>query len=264
MWMRAAQLALALCLAGLASGCATNGAAGPVSYRESAEQLYLEGVSQIDGGDYMQAIATLEAVRNRFPYSSFAALAELRIADAEFARGRYLSAIDAYGTFIKLHPSHPDVDWAAFRIGESHYEAIPSGFFLFPSPSERDITEVRAARTTLEDFIAAHPESEYVPKARKLHEEVLRILAGHEMAVGDFYASREKWAGAAGRYQRLLDSYPGVGFDAEATFKLVDALREMGERDRAIQALERFLGREPGDGDARRARELMQELSRGE
>src|SRR5690606_24670791 len=100
----------------------------------------------------------------------------------------------------------------AFRIGESHFEAIPSDFFLFPSPSERDITEVRAARTTLEDFIAAHPDSEHVPKARRLLDETLRILARHELVIGDFYASRGKWRGAAGRYETLLRTYPRLGF----------------------------------------------------
>lgn len=259
MWIRAAfpLLAAALCLG---AACATDDAVRPVSYRDNAQQLYEEGLEQLDAGDYMQAIATFEAVRNRFPYASFAALAELRIADAEFARGQYLAAIDAYGTFVKLHPSHPDVDWAAFRIGESHFEAIPSDFFLFPSPSERDITEVRAARTTLEDFIAAHPDSEHVPKARRLLDETLRILARHELVIGDFYASRGKWRGAAGRYETLLRTYPRLGFDAEATFRLVEALRRLDEREQALAALQRLLDREPSEADAARARELMQEL----
>ncbi|WP_373044714.1 outer membrane protein assembly factor BamD [Vulgatibacter sp.] len=254
----AATLLAALCI-GL-SGCASDGEVAPVSYRDSAQQMYEEGLEQLESGDYMQAIATFEAVRNRFPYASYAALAELRVGDAEFERGQYLAAIDVFKNFLKLHPSHPEADWAAFRIGESHYRAIPSDFFIFPPPSQRDTTEARAARTTLEDFLTAYPESKHVPRARELLEESLRILARHELYVGDFYASRDKWQGAASRYEYLLRTYPSVGYDAEATFKLVDALRKLEKPEEALAALQRYLDRHPDGSGVERARELMQEL----
>jgi len=241
-------------------GCASDGKPRPTSYTDNAQQLYEEGLEQADDGDYMLAIGTFEQVRNRFPYSSYAALAELRIADAEFDRGEYLAAIDAYNTFVKLHPSHPDVDWAAFRVGEAHYKAIPSDFFIFPASSERDTTEARAARTTLEDFITAYPDSRYVERARQLLAETLLLLARHELYVGDFYASRKRWEGAASRYETLLRSYPGVGLDEEATFKLVEALRRLGEKERAIAALQRLADRQPGTEAARRAEEMMREF----
>lgn len=252
-------LLLALLGFGLAA-CATTGGGGPTSYTDDAQRLYAQGLEQADDGDYMLAIGTFEQVRNRFPYSSYAALAELRIADAEFDRGEFLAAIDAYNTFVKLRPTHPDVDWAAFRVGEAHYKAIPSDFFIFPSSSERDTTEARAARTTLDDFIAAYPDSKYVPRARELLDETLRILARHEIYVGDFYASRKRYRGAANRYESMLRNYPKLGFDGEATFKLVEMLRELGENEAAIDALQRYLDRHPDGADAPRAREMMQEF----
>lgn len=256
---RFVALWLAAVLAGLSS-CASTGTPAPTSYSDSAQRLYEEGLEQLDGGDYMQAIQTFETVRTRFPYSSYAALAQLRIGDTEFKRGQYLAAVDVYQNFVRLHPTHPDVDWAAFRIGAAHYEAIPSDFFIFPPPSERDTTEARAAQSALEDFIAGYPESRYVDEARRMLREVLGLLARHELYVGDFYASRGKWRGAATRYETMLRTYPNVGYDEEATFKLVEALLQLDDWEGAAEALRRFLDRHPKGDGADRAKELLREL----
>lgn len=242
------------------SACASTGGTQNVSYSDSAQQLYQTGLEELDGGDYMQAIATFEQVRNRYPYSQFAALAELRTGDTEFARKRFLEAIDVYQTFAKLHPTHADVDWAVFRVGESHFESIPSNFFLFPSPAERDVTATRAASRSLEDFIAAWPQSQYVPKARELADKTLKMLAQHEMVAGDFYMSRKKWQGAARRYETLLRTYPRLGMDAEATFKLVQAYEQLEQVEPAVAALQRFLERHPDGRDAEKARQLLRAL----
>lgn len=251
----AAVAALALASA----GCASKRAA-PTTYAESAQDAYEVALEDLESQNWEQAIAGFEQVRTKYPYSSYAALAELRIADAEFGRGRWLEAIDSYQAFVKFHPAHEQLDWAWFRIGESHYKAIPSGFFIFPSPSERDQTEVRAARTSLADFLARYPQSEHAPRARAALDEVVSLLARHELQVADFYASRERWTGAAWRYERVLRDFPGAGFDAEATFGLANALREEGDTERAAQILEGFLGQNPPASDAGRARAMLRSL----
>ena len=96
--------------------------------------------------------------------------------------------------------------------------------------------------------------------AREQLNETLRVLARHELYAGDFYASREKWQGAVGRYEYMLRMYPSVGYDAEATFKMVEALEKLGDKERARAALQRYLDRHPEGDGAPRARELMREL----
>src|SRR5690606_32176611 len=96
--------------------CATAGERAPSTYTESAQVLYEQGLDRLDSQNFEQAIVIFEQVRTRFPYSSYAALAELAIADTQYARGRFLEAIDAYEAFVRFHPTHPRLDYAYFRI----------------------------------------------------------------------------------------------------------------------------------------------------
>lgn len=254
--MRVLPLLLLLAL----GACATSTQQGPRSYGEDAQASYERAMAELEAGDFEDAIALFEHVRSKYPYSSYASLAELRLADTQFNRGRWLEAVDAYQAFIRHHPTHPDLDWAWFRVGESHFRAAPSSTFIFPSPSERDQTQVRAARTALVDFLERFPQSPSAPRARELLEESIRILARHELVTARFYAARDKWEAAAARYEYLLRNYPRTGFDAEAAFGLVDAAEELQQPERALAALDTYLSLHPDGPDALRARQLRQEI----
>ncbi|HWV38658.1 MAG TPA: outer membrane protein assembly factor BamD [Vulgatibacter sp.] len=243
------------------AGCAAK-RVGEATYAESAQEAYEIALEDLEDQNYEQAILGFEQVRTKYPYSSYAALAELRIADADFGRGRWLEAIDSYQAFVKFHPTHEQLDWAWFRIGMSHYKAIPSDFFIFPSPAERDQTEVRAARTALSDFLSRYPNSEHAPQAKEALAEVVGLLARHELEVGKFYAHRERWTGAAWRFERVLHDFPGSRYEGEATLGLARALSEQGETERAASILAAFLARNPAEEEARDARAMLESLER--
>ncbi|HLV60768.1 MAG TPA: outer membrane protein assembly factor BamD [Fredinandcohnia sp.] len=243
----------------LLGACATTGTGAPTSYTESAQALYERGLDELDAHNYEQAIITFEQVRTRFPYSSYAALAELAIADTEFERGRYFEAIDAYEAFVRFHPTHPRLDYASYRIVEAHRHTLPSSFFIFPPVSERDPTTVLATLQAANAFLDRFSESEYAERARAIRREMLDILARHELAVARFHEKRGKWEGAAGRYRYLLSHYPGVGYDVEATLGLANAEFRAGRPEEARAILEAFLSEHDGEGVAE-ARRLLAEI----
>ena len=247
-------------LAVFAFACATDGEVTGDTYAADAKENFDAGVEALEDGNSLEAIRLFDHVRTKYPYSSYAPLAELRAADAEFKRQRYAEAIDGYQRFLKFHPAHPEVDWAAFRIGESHYEAIPSGFFLLPPPSEKDQTEVRAAKKSLEEFLAGYPKSRYVPKARELLAASDGILASHELAIAEFYEKREQHRGAAGRLEYLLANYPSADQVADAARGLVRLYRAIGEPARAKELLEGFLAKHPDAPQAAAVRAALGEL----
>ena len=85
----------------------------PVTGAEAsnAEKAYTRGLQEKKEKNYFEAIRYLEYVRNNFPYSQYAALAELAIADMSFDRDDWSSAATQYQDFVKGHPSHPKADY---------------------------------------------------------------------------------------------------------------------------------------------------------
>ena len=79
--------------------------------------------------------STSAFIKSRFPYSKYAVLAELRLADAEFGAEQYLEAIDSYRLFIKFHPTHEMVanGYASFQIGEAYYKQLPRRLLVVPA-----------------------------------------------------------------------------------------------------------------------------------
>ena len=159
--------------------------------------------------EWLEAIAYYQHVRAKYSYNvSLAALAQLRLGDIAFNREKWLEAKEYYKEFIRMHPNHEKADYAAFQVGLSAYKDIPAAWFFQPPAAERDQSEVRTARTVMAAFIKDHPKSEYITKARDIVVTCDNKLAAHEMYVAGFYASREKWFGAATRAEGLAKVYP--------------------------------------------------------
>src|SRR5258708_18576656 len=125
---------LAVTLAIGAAACGAKATGGAVDYSVSAQKNYEKGLKQLDEKDWIAASKYFGFIKSRFPYSKYAVLAELRLADAEFGAEQYLESIDSYRLVLKFPPTHEMVvnGYASFKIGESYYKQLPTDFWLFP------------------------------------------------------------------------------------------------------------------------------------
>ena len=172
-----------------------------------ASKAYDKGIAEKKDKNYLEATRYFESVRNNFPYSQFAALSDLAIADMAFERDDYASAATAYQDFVKSHPSHPKADYASFRAGLANFEDKPSSWFLLPPSYEKDQAPIKQALDALQRFATGYPKSEFIPRARDLINECRERLAAHDRYVAGFYWKKKAWRGAAGRLLALADSY---------------------------------------------------------
>ena len=76
----------------LLHGCALTGSTDPKS-KDDAEVLYNDAMEDLHDGLFPEAIKGFSSVRTKHPYSNFARLAMLRIADANRERGQYEQAV---------------------------------------------------------------------------------------------------------------------------------------------------------------------------
>ncbi len=255
-WTRIWPLALAAVL--LASACAKK--APKVKYESQAEEDYTLGVAELEDRNWPDAQRMLERVRTKYPYSKYGTLAELRLADLRYDQGKFVESADAYSTFVKIHPSSPDVDYAAYRAALSRWNEAPSEFFLFPPVHERDLDQVAKAANGLAQFVEKYPTSKYAPDAREKLAKANGILAERDWYAFEFYKKRERWQGAAFRLEAMIKNYPGTPREPDALLELADVYVKLSERFKAQQALQQLIVKYPESKQRKSAEKLLAEL----
>jgi outer membrane protein assembly factor BamD len=197
-----ALIALALiflCLAGGLAGCACLGGSKEV---ESAEELAEKGMESFEEEDYSDALKAFNTLKERYPYSRYAILAELKVADAHFHRKEYPEAISAYEDFVQLHPKNEAIPYVKYQIGICYYEQILS--------IDRDQTPTRWAILSFERLLKEHADSAYASEATRKINDCRKLLAEHELYVGRFYYKAKHYSAALGRFEGVLTDYMDV------------------------------------------------------
>lgn len=255
-WNRIWPIAVAAAL--VLGACAKKAPA--VKYESQAEQEYAAGVTALDDRDFPDAQKILERVRTKYPYSKFGALAELRLADLRYEQGKFIEAADAYQGFVKIHPSNPQVDYAAYRAAMSRWADAPTEFFLFPPVHERDLAQIAKAADGLASFVEKFPGSRYVPDAAEKLAKARGILAERDWYAFEFYKKREKWQGAAFRLEKLMQDYPGSAREPEALWQLADMYLKLTERFKAQRTLQTLIVKYPTSAQRGNAEKLLVDL----
>ena len=250
--MRASPLLMRLVLPLLLALACAGGATGagpeeprPISYGRDAQELYETALLALRRNRCVDAEPVFSKIRREYPYSRFAALAELRIADCKAKAQSWAEAIAAYRNFVRFRPSHAQVPYARFRIAASHYEQIPGEWLLSPPVYERDQRETQEALRQLRRFLLDYPQDERVAEVREMIAGCLRILAQHELYVARFYLSRDAYPATVLRLRTLLTAYEGSGVEAEALLLLGRTYLRMDEGDEARRAFEELVERFP-------------------
>ena len=107
----------------------------------TAQELAWNGMEDYENGRYADSIEKFQKLKDYYPFSKYAILADLKIADAHYHREEYEDAIFGYENFEKLHPRNEAIPYVIYQIGMSYYDQI--------STPDRDQT---AARKALETF----------------------------------------------------------------------------------------------------------------
>lgn len=216
----------------LSSGCAN----APDIHDDlpSAESYYQEGLEVLEGRrvflffhdvDYPRAIELFQEVIDNYPYSEFATLAELKIADIHYQRGQYELAASYYQDFVELHPRHDKVPYAIYTHGMCAFNEMED--------PDRDQESTHEAVAQFRVLLERYPDSEYTADAEIRVAEAEDRLAEHELVVADFYFDREIYYSAAGRYLEVLEDYPLHVNREKTLLKLAISLKGTGQHGEA-------------------------------
>lgn len=153
-----------------------------------------------DDENYDIALQKLGEFKSRFPYSKYAALAELFIANSNFELGNYEIAAVDYKQFIKLHPKHQKAPFAMFRVGESYWIDAPENI-------DRDQDLTVKAIEEWQTLISTYPDSQYTKRALAKIELGERRIAESQQFVADFYCKMEIYHACAYRFISILEAH---------------------------------------------------------
>lgn len=208
----------------------------------SAQKLYSEAKESMSDGAWDRAIKMFEKLEARYPYGRFAQQAQLEVAYAYYKSSEPASAIAACERFIKLHPNHPNVDYAYYLKGLANFNGDLGllGNLAKQDLSERDPKATRISFETFKELVQRFPESKYAPDARLRMQYLLNALASYDVHVARYYFRRGAYVAAANRAQTTVKNFPQSPATEEALFLMVksyDALNMPELRDDAERVM---------------------------
>ena len=229
-------IALALTAALSLSACAGGGRVrGDTPYvARDVGTLYSAARKRLDAGAYKEAAQLFDEVERQHPYSVWARRAQLMSSFSYYLERDYTQSIQSAQRFLAVHPGNRDAPYAYYLIALGYYEQIQD--------VTRDQKITRQALDSLGELTRRYPNSRYAADARLKVDLVNDHLAGKEMEVGRFYATRGQWLAASMRFRSVVEQYQTTTHTPEALMRLVESYLALGvpmEAQRAAAVLGR-------------------------
>ncbi len=200
---------------------------------------YTSAQGSLRAGNYQGAIQKLQLLESRFPFGRYAEQAQLEIIYAYYKSAQSEAAKSAADRFIRLHPTHPNVDYAYYLRGMASFEQDKNFLanFIPMDPSTRDPGAARESFNDFTQLLRRYPNSEYAPDAQRRMKYLRNLLAASEVHVARYYIKRGAYVAAANRGRYVFENFQGAAAVPDALAVMVEAYRLLEMSDLADQAL---------------------------
>jgi outer membrane protein assembly factor BamD len=206
---------------------------------QTEQGLYQAAAEQLDKDNYGQAVGHLQQLEARYPFGPYAEQAQLELIYAHYKSFNYSAVIEACERFIRLHPQHPNVDYAYYMRGLANFS---QGRGMFDRFALTDVTQrdPGAARQSFNDFsqlVSRFPNSQYAPDARARMLYQRNLLARYEINVANYYLMRRAFVAAANRGRYVVENFPQAPAVPDALAIMVQSYLILEQDDLAADSL---------------------------
>lgn len=224
---------LAVLIVLLLGGCGLLPETKDETIKWSADKLYSEAKEAMTDGAYDKAVKYFEKLEARYPYGRYAQQSQLEVAYAYFKQNEIASAIAACDRFIRLHPNHPNVDYAYYLKGLANFNEDLGllGALASQDQTERDPKSAKESFETFKELVAKFPDSRYAPDSILRMKYLVNALASGEVHTARYYLKRGAYLAAANRAQTVLQNYPNTPSQEDALKILVQSYDALGIKD---------------------------------
>ena len=203
---------------------------------ERPEKVYYDQAQRrIKVNNYFGAIESLQRIETQYPFGKYAEQAQVELVYCYFMNGETEAAHSAAERFIRLHPRHPNIDYAYFMKGLSSYtrDAGLLARVTNTDLSSRDVSGAKLAFSELTEFLTRFPDSQYSPYAKKRLIYLRNLVASNELAAADYYITRKAYVAAIRRASYVLENIPNSNQNHRALQVLKTSYEELGYTDLA-------------------------------
>ncbi len=204
------------------------------------QELYETAQRAIENSTYRRAITYLQALESQFPFGDYAEQAQLDLIYAQYQVADYEAALASADRFIRLHPEHPNVDYAYYMRGLINFTRETSfvGNFLPLDLTTRDPGSAREAFTNFSELLVRFPNSSYAPDARKRLIYIRNMLARQEIAVANYYFKRGAYLAATNRGKFVVENFQGSPAVPDGLAVMAQGYTLLGYTEQAKNAVE--------------------------
>jgi len=190
-------------------GCSGNDELPGIDADAGEQQIYQEAQGYLRSDNYDLAVRSFQQLEARYPFGKYAEQAQLELIYAHYGAYEHEAAVEAADRFIRLHPQHPNVDYAYYMKGLAAYSANEDIFARFTptDPTKRDTSQAREAFGEFAQLLARFPNSPYAADAEARMIALRNLLARHEINVANYYLRRGAHLAAINRGRYVVENF---------------------------------------------------------
>ena len=150
------------------------------------------------------------------------------------------AAKSAAERFIRLHPQHPNVDYAYYLKGLTSFDQDVGllARFLPLDMTKRDPGAARDSYNEFAQLTSRFPDSRYAPDAKQRMIYLRNLLAAYEIHVADYYLTRQAYVAAANRGRYVVENFQETPSVGDGLAVMVEAYQRMHLDELANTSLE--------------------------
>ncbi|HBO14145.1 MAG TPA: outer membrane protein assembly factor BamD [Halieaceae bacterium] len=230
----------ALCLAVLLVACSGNDDMPDIAADSGEQQIYDQAQRYLNNRNYDLAVRSLQALESRYPFGKYAEQAQLEIIYAHYGAYEYEAAVEAADRFIRLHPQHPNVDYAYYLKGLAavNSERDFLSRFIPMDETKRDVSRAKEAFAEFAQLLSRYPDSPYAADAKARMVYLRNLLARHEINVANYYIRRGAYLAAANRGRYVVENFQRTPAVPDGLAVMAQGYIYLGMDDLAREAIE--------------------------
>jgi outer membrane protein assembly factor BamD len=220
-------------------GCSSNDELPDIAADAGEEQIYADAQRYLRNDNYDLAVKTLELLESRYPFGKYAEQAQLELIYAHYNAYEHEAAVEAADRFIRLHPQHPNVDYAYYMKGLAAYSANEDIFarFMPIDPTLRDTSGAKEAFGEFGQLVSRYPNSPYAADAEARMISLRNLLAHHEIMVGNYYIRRGAYLAAVNRGRYVVENFQRTPAVADGLAIMAQGYIFLGMNDLAQESI---------------------------